>query len=224
MRDHGRSVIDLKAGPRPIRKTASGLSVILLAALGIGLILISPLALNWIGSIKGFDWSRLSNIGQTYGAISAVIAGIALAAIAISLILQSRSLSLTRMEIMRNYHHDLVKFTIEHPTLLPSWGYAPAPDSDLDDALRVGFVSVIIGFWRTSYEAKMIRDEELRQNVVQMFDGEVGRRFWAGSRHSYSKSIAGRRSRRFAKIIDEEYMKAEDSGPPVAESKLWSDL
>lgn len=167
--------------------------------------------------------SDVSGIRLTRYSMPAGTYKIALAAIAISLVLQSRSLGLTRMEIMRSHQHDLIKFTIEHPILLSGWGYRPPTDSSLEDAQVIGFVSMLIGFWRTSYEGRMIRDEELRQNLAHVFDGEAGRKFWADSRDSYLKSVDGGRSRRFVGIIDEEFQKAKEEGPPLVGSAFWSE-
>lgn len=211
MVDHELSAIGLKPSSAFKRAVIPGLSLSVLTILVVGLILASPVALRWVGTFKGINWSRLSFIGQTYGAISAVVAGIALAAVAVSLILQWRSLGLSRMEIMRNYHHDLIKFTIDHPVLLPSWGYLPTGASSLEDEQRLGFASMLTGFWRTSYEAKVIGDEELRENIAQMFKGETGRNFWANSRKTYAKSIGSRRAQRFFAIMEEQFKKTESA-------------
>jgi Family of unknown function (DUF6082) len=106
-----------------MNRTIYRLLLALLAACGIALILASPLGLEKFAGIKGVNWTQLSSIGQTYGAISALIAGIALVAVAISLFLQARSLALTRMQTIRTFHFDLVKYSMEHSQMLPIWGF-----------------------------------------------------------------------------------------------------
>lgn len=73
----------------------------LLIACGIILILLSPLGLEKLSAIKGIDWIRLSDVGQTYGAASALVAGIALVGVVISIVLQMRSLAVSRIQMAR---------------------------------------------------------------------------------------------------------------------------
>ena len=67
---------------------------VLLLSLGslVGLLAIvapSPLALTALLNFK-LNWSRLSSIGQTYGAVSALLSSLAISGIAISLLYQAR--------------------------------------------------------------------------------------------------------------------------------------
>jgi hypothetical protein len=87
------------------------------------------MGLRLISTEKGINWARLSSIGRTYGAISAVISGVALAGIVVSLFLQTRELDLTREQMFRNYHLDLVRFSVENPRFISSWGYVPTVGS-----------------------------------------------------------------------------------------------
>ncbi|MEV6816647.1 hypothetical protein, partial [Micromonospora sp. NPDC051296] len=41
-------------------------------------VVLSPLGLLWIGERPGYDWPLLGNVGQAYGAASAILAGLAL--------------------------------------------------------------------------------------------------------------------------------------------------
>jgi hypothetical protein len=64
------------------------LTLIVVSLIGtLGIVFLSPLALTWLPEDDGPDWSKLSNIGQTYGAASAVLAVLALAGVAVSLLL-----------------------------------------------------------------------------------------------------------------------------------------
>ena len=113
----------------------------LLIACGIILILLSPLGLEKLSAIKGIDWIRLSDVGQTYGAASALVAGIALVGVVISIVLQMRSLAVSRIQMARAFHFDLIKFSIENPQLLPGWGFSSSPGSTVADTQLIGFAS-----------------------------------------------------------------------------------
>ena len=207
---------------RRIFRLLRALLVGLLAAGGAGLILASPLGLKFISVMKIANWPELSSIGQTYGAISALISGIALAGIAISLFLQSRELNLMREQIFRDYHFDLVRFSIENPSFISSWGYAPSAGLSLEDIRRVGYTNMIVSFWSSSYLTGHLDESELRRNCSQMFQGEVGRSYWEDSRKGWHESGNSRRSRRFARIVEEEYCKSVDSGPSLVAAGSWS--
>jgi Family of unknown function (DUF6082) len=208
----------------PVRKAARATLVVSLAVLALGLILISPLGLKAIAVVKGLDWVKLGNVGQAYGAISAVISGVALAGVTLSLFLQVRDFNLSRMQVMRNYHADLMRFSIENPSFISSWGFRPAPDSDLERVRRIGFTNMIVGFWKDSYETRTLDDGEIHFNFSQLFQGEVGREYWVSSRRAWAEVARTRRSRRFIRIVQEEYGKAISSGPPVVPADLASYL
>jgi Family of unknown function (DUF6082) len=188
---------------------------------GIALIIISPLGLEELASAKRLNWARLSNVGQTYGAVSALIGGIALAAVAISLILQARGLTLSRMQMTRTFHLDLIKFSIENPWLIQSWGDGPLPGSTMEDFQRTGFVNVIAWFWMTSYHAGTISADELHANFSGIFNGEAGRRWWIGSRDQWLRAQSNRRIRHALSIAQEEFDKAVDKGPPLVTTAPW---
>jgi hypothetical protein len=70
--------------------------VIALTAFVLGSILLSPLLLRQIAKLGGVDWAKLSNIGQTYGAASAILSALAVGGVAISLFLQANRVGQTR--------------------------------------------------------------------------------------------------------------------------------
>ncbi len=208
----------------PVGKAARATLMVSLAMLGLALILISPLGLKAIAVVKGLDWVKLGNVGQAYGAISAVISGVALAGVTLSLFLQARDFNLSRMQVMRNHHSDLMRFSIENPSFISSWGFVPAPGSDLERVRRIGFTNTIASFWKDSYETRMLDDGETHFNFYQLFQGEAGREYWTNSRLAWAETARTRRSRRFIRIAEEEYGKAISSGPPVVPADLASYL
>lgn len=205
-----------------IHRSLRTISIVVLVVGGIFLILISPMGLRLISTAKGINWARLSSIGQTYGAISAVISGVALAGIAVSLFLQARELDLTREQMFRNYHLDLIRFSLENPRFISSWGYISAEGSSLDDVLRVGYSNMIVSFWSTSYVTRSVEQRELQLNFAHMFKGEAGRNYWEGSRDEWRESNGSRRQKKFFKIADAEYRKAIAAGPPLVSADSWS--
>ena len=72
------------------------------------LVVLSPVVLVQLGHLNK-NWSQLSNIGQTYGAISALISSLALGGVVVSLTFQARDLRTTRNLNARNFQHQLVR-------------------------------------------------------------------------------------------------------------------
>lgn len=54
------------------RKLLFGIGVLVVSAAVLGLIVLSPVLLAALEGLTTADWSRLSEIGQTYGAASAI--------------------------------------------------------------------------------------------------------------------------------------------------------
>jgi hypothetical protein len=67
------------------------------------LVVISPIALQRIASIHGIKWMRLSNVGQTYGAVSALLTALALGGVVISLLYQARAFKTAREQASRTF-------------------------------------------------------------------------------------------------------------------------
>jgi hypothetical protein len=55
----------------------------------LGLVILSPFALGELARSRQ-DWPQLSNVGQTYGAVSALVSSFALGGVIISLLYQAR--------------------------------------------------------------------------------------------------------------------------------------
>lgn len=96
-------------GNRGDRITVVVLLVIVLTA--VALIGISPIALGVFGGATD-KWERLSFIGQTYGAASAIVSVLTLAGIVFTLSHQAREVRLAREETRRQAISDLLKMRI----------------------------------------------------------------------------------------------------------------
>jgi Family of unknown function (DUF6082) len=109
---------------RIVRKVFIGTIFSLAGLIGLGMIVFSPLLLRELDRFTRTDWSRLSEIGQTYGAASAILAMLALGAVAASLLFQARQTKSANIQAIREFHLELTKMALDNPRLyLPSWGH-----------------------------------------------------------------------------------------------------
>ncbi|WP_017592544.1 DUF6082 family protein [Nocardiopsis potens] len=164
---------------------------------------LSPLALDGLGGGPEY-WERLSFIGQTYGAASALLAGAALIGVAATLVLQARETRLSRENALRESNAELLRMAMEDPVYAACWG------ENLTDAGGTAqrqsmYTNMILSQWEMAYESRSIDDGHLRALAARLFAGRVGWDFWADVREVRISTAASRRSRRFHAILDEEF-------------------
>src|SRR5262245_47188884 len=90
------------------------LGALIFAAIMLALLIISPIALQQLVRIHGVNWTRLSEIGQTYGAVSALLTALALGGV-VSLLYQARDVKAAREQASRTFHNELLKIEMENP-------------------------------------------------------------------------------------------------------------
>ena len=85
-----------------LRRAILATALIAVAVVIIALVALSPLALRELSSVRGVSWPQLSNIGQTYGAASALLTGLALIGVVGSIVFQVRAIRVSREQAMRD--------------------------------------------------------------------------------------------------------------------------
>lgn len=174
----------------------------------LGLVIVSPV-LMLLAAQYPLPWSRLGDVGQAYGAISAVVSALALLVVSVSLVTQQRQNRTMEEHAVRQRHFDLVRLTMENPKYIHSWGIEPAVD--YDPAL-LGFGNLIVSHWLMLWRIRNIDEPALRRNARTFFAGQVGRDHWRLGGATWP--TRDRRSARFVAILNDELRKAEKAGPP----------
>jgi uncharacterized membrane protein len=105
-----------KAGDRGARRVLVAVTLLLIVLLAVGLIALSPIALGLYEGATS-EWERLSFIGQTYGAASAVLSVLALIGVVVTLRVQARETRLAREEARRAAIGDLLRMAMDDPDL-----------------------------------------------------------------------------------------------------------
>ncbi|WP_406075336.1 DUF6082 family protein [Micromonospora sp. NBC_01638] len=195
-------------------------TILLVAVLAmLAAVLISPAVLLWIGRRPGYDWPLLGNVGQTYGAASAILAALALIGVVSSLVLQSREAKAAREQAVRALHTDLLKMAIDDPALLECWG--PIEDAaDVEWFRKHVYANLIVTHWQSMWEVDVLAARHLEVLADQFFKGQVGRRFWAEARGPRTTAETSRRARRFTAIVDRRYLLAAAAGPAENEPRV----
>lgn len=180
-----------------VRKLTASIAITA-ALFGIlGLVLLSPLLMGRLDTVGGLDWTRLSYVGQTYGAASAVLAAVALAGISVSLLVQIRQTRVQQVQAVRSFHLELMRITLENPSLyVPCWGWAfdaPTVDSERQQVFMMNHE-------RMGYELGIISEASLRDVFLnEMFASDIGRRYWDKAQHDWGPAL--RHSRRSSQFV-----------------------
>ena len=198
-----------------------GLKIILTSAaclIALGLVAFSPFAITRLQGLSK-DWKELSDIGSTYGAISALISSLALGAVVVSLLYQARAGRTAREQSIRSLQQQLIRMEMEDPALMTAigapWGLPiPAESAEIRAHL---YVHLWATFWAGNYVVGEVTGPAVRKLVrSELFNSRQGRRYWATIRENVLSTNEGK-YRRFALIVDDEYQKVLANKIPVGE-------
>lgn len=184
-------------------------TLLLVVVLCVGLIGISPLALDaFHGSTS--HWNRLSSIGQTYGAASAVLSVLAVIGVAITLVLQARDSRAIRLQAIRESHTRLLEMAMRDPELNKVWGPSGLSDPFVLQRQNM-YANMIISQWEMSYATRTLTDGHLKLLAAEFLSGTIGRDFWSLARRARLDTSESKLNRRFHEIIDEEYQRLQNT-------------
>lgn len=186
--------------------------------LAISLIASSPFALTQLEGLSK-DWRKLSDIGQAYGAVSALISSLALAGVVVSLLYQSRAGHTAREQSIRTLQQDLIRMEMADPTLMTAmgapWGLPiPAESAKIREHL---YIHMWATFWAGNYVVGELTASAARKLIrSELLNSSAGRRYWAAIRENVLSTNEGK-YRHFALIVDDEYQEVIANNTPVAD-------
>jgi hypothetical protein len=171
--------------------------------------LASPFALSIASQWWAADWVKLANIGQAYGAASAVFSALAVAGVAASTAYQAHQLRLARIESFRNAHRGLLLRAMDEPDVLgTAIGARPGPDTREQLFLTAWMGNVAVGF-----ETGVVPEAALRGEVLaELFAQPPARKWWERAAPSFFHSD-DRAAARFAAIVEDEYRRVKSATP-----------
>jgi Family of unknown function (DUF6082) len=196
----------------------------LVLALGIGftailgLVIFSPFALAELAHSR-LNWSQLSNIGQTYGAVSALLSSLALAGVIISLLYQARASRTMNEQVTRTLHHELLRMEMGDPSLMTAvgapWGLPiPAEASRIRQYL---YIQMWVSFLAGNYLIGETDELAVRYIAAnELFRSQAGRDYWKSVGQTQAEGSKGRR-KQFFQILGEEYEKTLSNDVPISD-------
>jgi hypothetical protein len=203
-------------------ETYRGRRRLLIGLVGIALLAIAPVSfltapalLLWINEpIANNELERLSNAGQAYGGLSALLSGVATVAVAAALLLQVRQIRMSQAQGVRMIQIELMGLLIHNPELRP---VSPTlGDVNRDQRLRDIYTNLMLRYLEMGYEIGYFPAQNIRAELLSQFAVEDIRRFWARTRPLQLTSINNKAQRRFAEIVDEAFEAAVAAGPATS--------
>lgn len=177
----------------------------------LGAIFVSPLLFRVLTQ-HTTGWTEMANVGEAYGGIAALLSGLALGGVAISLLLQWRQSYAERTLAVRQHHIELIKLGIAEPLLL---GRTSSPALDRETAMLHINANLWVAHWAMLWDLKYCDEAQLRHLVSQLFASDAAARDWW---HMYGPMWSvrmDRRRRRFQEIVTDEWHRAVWNAPVI---------
>jgi hypothetical protein len=172
----------------------------------------TPYLLTALGHLGPNDWGQLSNEGQAYGGIAAVIGMLAITGVAVSLVLQAREAAVNRTQVDRASYENIVQRSLDDPDLIACWG--PLDRAPREHKQHI-YTNMIVSYWNMMFRIGQVQELELRSLASHMFTGIPGRKYWEVAGPPRRQTSQSGIDHKFVAILDEEYRKAVPVGPPT---------
>jgi uncharacterized membrane protein len=189
--------------------------VLLLAGVGVAAVL------GHRGTMQ--DWNRLGNVGQTFGVLSSIISGLALAVVVVIARVQFREMQASRAELeqqrhslarnhlelqrtaeanLRMVHLEIMKMSVDDPELAAVWPpFETNPSVELNRQYL--YANIIYQFHWTSLRVNGYNDEEVLGSLRYLFRSPIMRGYWRAAALARTSLEPGGSEETFARRVDE---------------------
>lgn len=148
------------------------------------------------------DWSRWSNVGQTFGVLSSMISGLALVAVVVTARVQFRELQRSAAAELSMLHLEILKMSIDDPQLAEVWP-AFSPGLSVERNRQFLYANIIYQFHWTSLRLNKATDEEILGSMRYLFTSPLVREYWVAAARARTSLEPGSPEHAFAKKLDE---------------------
>jgi hypothetical protein len=196
---------------RVVARTVTSVTVLAI----LSFVVFSPLILRIIANIPNFNWGKLSSIGQTYGAVSAILAALALIGVSASVLLQLRETRFNRLEAGRARHYELIRLAMENPAYFNIFASSAwPPDSGIETQRSIAYINLYLQFQQMLWEFSDISETDVQSTARDLFRTSLGREYWQRYGSVRLLNDNTRREREFDQTLDLIYKQEIASGPP----------
>jgi hypothetical protein len=168
-------------------------------------------------------WSRWSNVGQAFGALTAIVSGLALAALVVTFVMQFRELQAQRAELalqrelagrveghlhrsaeaeLRTLHMDLLKLAMNDRQLAAVW--PPFPGVTEEQNRQFLYANLVLQHTWLQKSLGLSSKAETQSNLRYLFASPLIREYWRATEPSRaSVYVAGSTEFLSARMADE---------------------
>lgn len=187
--------------------------VVVVGAVGLwlALVILSPFGLLVLDRLDRQEWDRLSAIGQTYGAVSALLAAMALCGVAVSIVQQQRSAQVDREHVYRAVHIELSRMLLDHPDLMESYTSLLGASTPAEQRLNIYCNQQVLAL-QMGFEIGAVDEDYLAGSGRELFGSAAGYRWWERVRAGRRVAATTERQRRLVEVLDREWQRATPTG------------
>ena len=199
-----------------LRRLRASLPVLVSLVVGSLLLLLgSPIILVVVDSILRLQWGRLTEIGQSYTGVAALLSAVALVGVAYSIRLQTQQVEVARSQAVRELQFNLLRMAMEDSSL--SVAGLPLADADHAEYRRFVYRTQWIRYFEFSYTTGAVGEAVLRSQLAnEFFVNPQARAQWIAARPLWEENYhnAPQSYRRFIAIMNEACAAAEEAASP----------
>jgi hypothetical protein len=148
------------------------------------------------------DWSRWSDVGQTFGVLSSVVAVLTLAAVLVTTRVQNRELQRSSAVGLSHLHAEILKMSIDDDELAEVWPTFH-PNLSRSRNRQYLYANIIYQFHLTSLKLQNASDEEVLSSMRYLFTSPIMRGYWLAAKHGRTSLEPGSAEDAFAARLDE---------------------
>jgi hypothetical protein len=170
-------------------------------------LLASPFAMAAIARRgETVDWSRLGDVSDTFGAASALLAGLATGGVAVSLLLQTRQLQVGQIQGMRNMQLELMRMLLDDPILA---SVSPkSHDIPREQWRQEIYLNLLFKYLEMGYATNYVGEDGVRSHLREQFDVKSARLYWERAGPLWEQNATSKHRRRFFELVEVEYRAA----------------
>lgn len=170
---------------------------------------ISPFLLQWMGQDLPINWRLVGTVSQTFTGTSAALAAVGLFALAVSILLQTNQLRLSRGHSIRDLQFRMLELAMKDEAIAGTY-FQFKPLSSFDDFRRIAFIEMRLRYLEFSLAEGIITEKALRYVISsELLSVPFTRGYWRHVSAVWAAEAATKSEIAFVRIMNEEYAKSD---------------
>jgi hypothetical protein len=191
------------------RRLAVGVMVVLAVICAVAVLILSPLVLLLVGALFHVDWTQLSNIGQSYTGISAILSAGALIGVVISIRLQSSQNVTIQRQLVREMQFGLLRLAMEDQVCASIFRLQKYDVYTHEDYKK----TVYLTQWMRYLQFGYLNGEMSQRDLQEILENEIflnneNRMWWGRARSSWSDGKKGK-DKVFVDTVEQSFKNTE---------------